>query len=200
MAAALIGDCALLQFLSTGESGADLSVRNSDARTAAFFAAMNGHTDCLAFILGDADYGEDGGGGGGGTSGEEIGETTTFNATNGSAGVSGAAAAAAATTADAADKIGCTPLWTAAAHGHLDTVKYLIDRHGASPNARDVTGTTAAWMTVRYWCIWPLHTYPEFAFPRFFALACANHSFYESRVQPRRAETGADGGLNVCFT
>lgn len=49
-------------------------------------------------------------------------------------------------TADAKDKIGCTPLWTAAAHGHLETLQYLV-RRGASPNACDVTGTTAAWMT-----------------------------------------------------
>jgi len=62
MAAALTGDRALLEFLSASDSAADLSTRNSDGRTAAFFAAMNGHVDCLAFVLGDADYAAGGGG------------------------------------------------------------------------------------------------------------------------------------------
>lgn len=137
MAAALIGDCSLLEFLSASESGLNLSLQNSDGRSAAFFAAMNGHTGSLAFILGNGDYG--GGEGGGGTSAKGGSESPTR-----SRGVSTAGAMA-----DAEDKIGCTPLWTASAHGHLDTVEYLIDRHGASPNARDVTGTTAAWMAVR---------------------------------------------------
>lgn len=114
MAAALRGDRPLLKFLLT--SGADFSVQNSDGRTAAFFAAMNGHVDCLGFIL-------DGGG--------RITPTT---------------ASSYLATADLKDKIGCTPLWTAAAHGHLEALLYLIKRD-ASPNVRDVTGTTAAWMT-----------------------------------------------------
>lgn len=163
MAAALIGDRSLLRFLSASESLADLSLRNADGRTAAFFAAMNGHTGSLAFILGDADFdggkraaGDSGSGGSGG--GEGKGEATTSATTR-----SGGAVAAA--TLDAEDKIGCTPLWTAAAHGHLDTVKYLIDRHGASPNACDVTGTSAAWMTVRWFAssiILSVHTVVPF--------------------------------------
>lgn len=153
MAAALTGDRALLEFLSASDSGADLSVRNSDGRTAAFFAAMNGHVDCLAFILDDADYasGAGAGGGGGADNGRSIrGKKKGIDRwPRRAAAGSAAAVSAAAATADAVDKIGCTPLWTAAAHGHLDTIKYLIDRHGASPDARDVTGTTALWMTVR---------------------------------------------------
>lgn len=108
MAAALRGDRPLLECLST--NGARLSAQNYDGRTAAFFAAMNGHVDCLVFIA------------------EEHSDRE------------------ATSTTDAQDKIGCTPLWTAAAHGHLETVRYLT-RRGALPNARDVTGTTAAWMT-----------------------------------------------------
>lgn len=57
---------------------------------------------------------------------------------------SGCGSGAATAMENAEDNIGCTPLWTAAAQGHLDTVKYLIGRHGASLNARDMTGTTAA--------------------------------------------------------
>lgn len=108
MAAALRGDRPLLECLS--EHGARLSFVNSDGRSAAFFAAMNGHVDCLAFAVDDSHGPE------------------------------------AATMLDSPDSIGCTPLWTAAAHGHLDTVRYLT-RRGASPNASDVTGTSAAWMT-----------------------------------------------------
>lgn len=148
MAAALIGDRSLLRFLADSESGADLSLRNSDGRTAAFFAAMNGHTGSLAFILGDHDY-DAGGGGVSGIGRERETEKTAPTAARSGGGRGGGVSVVADSTADAADKIGGTPLWTAAAHGHLDTVKYLIDRHGASPNARDVTGTTAAWMAVR---------------------------------------------------
>lgn len=141
MAAALTGDRALLEFLSASDSAADLSTRNSDGRTAAFFAAMNGHVDCLAFVLGDADYAA--GGGGSDNNNSKRGKKSDRRSRR------TAAVSTAAETADAADKIGCTPLWTAAAHGHLDTIKYLVDRHGASPDARDVTGTSALWMTVR---------------------------------------------------
>ncbi|CAN0494939.1 unnamed protein product, partial [Ectocarpus sp. 8 AP-2014] len=49
---------------------------------------------------------------------------------------------------DTPDNNGSTPLWAAAARGHLDTVEYLVGRCGASPQARDARGTTAAWMAV----------------------------------------------------
>lgn len=182
IAAALIGDHSMLQFLSAGESGADLSVRNSDGRTAAFCAAMNGHTGCLALILGDADYGREGGGGG--LSGEAKGEATTS-----AAATSGGVPVIADPAADAADKIGCTPLWTAAAHGHLDTVKYLIDRHGASPNARDVTGTTAAWMTVSQRTSHIAIT----ACVSAVLVACVYRSSGEPRARPPPTKTATDG-------
>lgn len=125
MAAALRGDLSLLKFLSV--NGANLSMRNSDGRSAVFFTAMNGHVDCLAFVV-DHDNNSSSG------NGDGCGKPTSTSA------------AAADATVEATDKIGCTPLWTAAAHGHLEVVKYLT-RRGASPNARDVTGTTATWMT-----------------------------------------------------
>lgn len=107
MAAALRGDRDLLECLT--KHGARLSSVNSDGRTATFFAAMNGHVECLAFVIDECD------------------------------GLDAIAAA------DARDSSGCTPLWTAAAHSHLETVQYLA-RRGASPDVRDVTGTSAAWM------------------------------------------------------
>lgn len=108
MAAALRGDRSLLECLSA--NGAHLSSVNSDGRSTAFFAAMNGHVDCLAFAV---------------------------NENHGPEAVA---------MVDVRDSIGCTPLWTAAAHGHLETVRYLTHL-GALPNASDVTGTSAAWMT-----------------------------------------------------
>lgn len=164
MAAALRGNRPLLEFLL--EHGADFSIRNSHGRTAAFFAAMNGHVRCLAFIadgaVDNAVHGEgdriasaslDGRGAAGicvtpftnGNS-SEVSSVNRDEVIIGAApGVPGFPTAA-SETADVADKIGCTPLWTAAAHGHLEVVRYLAWR-GASPNTRDVTGTTAIWMT-----------------------------------------------------
>lgn len=141
MAAASTGECSLLKFL-VSEGGADLWVRNSDGRTAAFLAATNGHVRCLAFVLGDVDYSSSSGGKIAETKGEGETELSSCERRNTTF------PAAASARADAEDNTGCTPLWAAAAHGHVDTVKYLLERWSASPNARDATGATASWMAV----------------------------------------------------
>ncbi|CAM9856530.1 unnamed protein product [Scytosiphon promiscuus] len=145
VAAALGGHSEVIRVLLDG--GGDINETDSAGKTPAMAAAMtgdrsllDGHVTSLALILGDVGNSNISGGDKDGRKGGGEGELPSGGCTNTTL------PAATVARADAEDNMGCTPLWTAAANGHVDAVKYLVGRCSASPNARGTMRTTATWM------------------------------------------------------
>lgn len=126
---------------------------------------MSGHVSTLALILGDADFNT---GGECNSSGRRL---------RGKGAGGGKAALGNPAAVDTPDNNGSTPLWAAAARGHLDTVEYLVGRCGASPHARDARGTTAAWMAVS-WSPASFFSLPHLWFV-LFSMACPVRRFQD---------------------
>ncbi len=117
------------------DDGARIDARDADGRTALMFAAFNGYTECVRWLL------ERGAAVG---ARENLGRTALMFASTGPFPETVQLLLEFASNPHDADQFeGWTPLMFAAGEGQLEVVRVLLD-HGANPNATDKDGDVAA--------------------------------------------------------